>query len=116
MIWFQLIPAIPKSWKKDLKIDQGSCRNLLYLNHHLMKNNQIYSIEKLKANELYSLFISLRNTVPSSQKYFEIFFPGLSFTWKDFYVLPRIVTINTRLCVFQYKVLYILTKIFTFSS
>ena len=94
--WFQLIHAIPKSWKKDIKIDQGNCRNLLCLNHHLIKNNQIYSIEKLKANELYSLSISLKNTVPTSQKYFENFFPNLSFTWKDVYILPRIVTINTK--------------------
>ena len=70
---FQLIHAIPKSWKKDIKADQGNRRNLLYLNHHLIKNNQIYSIEKLKPNELYSLSISLRNTVPTSQKYFERF-------------------------------------------
>ena len=34
--WFQLIHAIPKSWKKDIKVDQGNCRNLLYLNHHLI--------------------------------------------------------------------------------
>ena len=52
---------------EDIKIDQGNCQNLLYLNHHhLIKNNLIYSIEKLKANELYSLSISLRNTVPNS--------------------------------------------------
>ena len=91
--WFQLIHAIPKSWKKDIKIDQGKCRNLLYLNHHPLKNNQIYSNEKLS--------ISLRDTVPTSQKYFEKFFPSLSFTWKDVYILPRIVLLR----VFQYKVL-----------
>ena len=51
--------------------------------------------------------MSLRNTVPTSKKYFENVFPSLSlsFTWKDVYILPRIVTINTRLQVFQYKVL-----------
>ena len=103
--WFQLIHAIPKSWKKHIKIDKGNCRNLLYLNYHLIKNNQIYSNEKLKANELYSLSILLGNTVPTSQKYFEDFFPNLSFMWKDVYILPRIVTINTRLRIFQYKVL-----------
>ena len=47
----------------------------------------------------------MRNTVPTSQKYFENIFQSLSFTWKDVYILPRIVTINTRLRVFQYKVL-----------
>ena len=87
------------------KNDQRNCRNLLYLYHHLIKNYQIYSIEKLKANELCSLSISFRNTVPTSQKHFENFFPSLSFTWKDVYLLPLIVTTNARLQVFQYKVL-----------
>ena len=50
-------------------------------------------------------FISLRNNVPTSQKYFEFFFLNLSFTCEDVYILPRIVITNTRLCVFQYKVL-----------
>ena len=67
-----------------------------------MKKTQIYFIEKLKANELYSLSISSRNTAPTSQK---VSFPSLSFTWKDIYILPCIVTINTRIPVFQYKVL-----------
>ena len=38
-------------------------------------------------------------------KIFWIFFPYLSFTWKDVYIIHRIVTINTRLRVFRYKVL-----------
>ena len=84
--WFQLIHAIPKSWKKDIKIDQGNCRNLLYLNHHLIKNNQIYSIEKLKANELYSLSISLRNTVPTSQKYFVFFSKSMFYVDRCLYL------------------------------
>ena len=46
--WFQLIHAIPKSWKKDIKSDQGKCRNLLFLNHNLIKNYQIYSTDKFK--------------------------------------------------------------------
>ena len=36
-----LIHVIPKSWKKDIKTDQANCRNLLYLNNHLINNNQI---------------------------------------------------------------------------
>ena len=31
------------------KIDQGDCRHLLYLNHNLIKNNQIYSIAKAES-------------------------------------------------------------------
>ena len=77
----------------------------IYISVPLIKSNQTYSIKKVKANELYSLSISLRNTVHISQKCFEIFFPNLSFARKDGYILPRIATINTRLRVFQYKVL-----------
>ena len=43
--------------------------------------------------------------MPNSQKYFESFFPSLPFAWKDVYIFPRIVTNNTRLRDFQYKVL-----------
>lgn len=53
--WFKLIHVIPKSWKKDINIDQGNCQNLLYLKYHPIKNYQIYSIEKLTASELYLL-------------------------------------------------------------
>ena len=73
-----------------------------YLNHGRKTYNQIYSTEKLKSNELYSLSILMRNTVPTSQKYFENFFPNLCFLWKDVYILPRIVTINTGLRLFHY--------------
>ena len=45
----------------------------IYISVPLIKSNQTYSIEKVKANELYSLSISLRNTVLISQKCFEIF-------------------------------------------
>ena len=72
--WFQLIQAIPKSRKKDRKNDLGDCRNIVYLNNHLIKENQIDFIEKLKANELYFLSMSLRKTVPTLQKYFDFFF------------------------------------------
>ena len=47
----------------------------------------------------------MRNTVPISQKYFELFFPNPYPTGKDVYILSHIVTINIRSRVFQYKVL-----------
>ena len=35
----------------------GNCKNLLLLNPHVIKNNQLHDIEKLKAKELYSFWI-----------------------------------------------------------
>ena len=50
--WFQLIYAIPKSWKLAILNDKGNCQNIVYLNHHLIKNNEILLIEKLIPKEL----------------------------------------------------------------
>ena len=103
--WCQLIHALPKSWKTTIADDQGQYRSIVFLNHHLLKDRQIYSIEKLNSKELYSLSISLKNTIPSSRKYFENLFPGTSIVWKDVYRLPRLVTVNSTLRMFHFKIL-----------
>ena len=46
--------------------DSGNCKSIIYLNHQLVKNNQILETEKLIPKELYSLFIVLKNELPSS--------------------------------------------------
>ena len=51
--WIQLVHAIPNHWKKKLTENTIKSQNISYLNHHLIKRNQIYSFEKLIANELY---------------------------------------------------------------
>ena len=38
---------------KKMVHDNRNCKNLLLLNHHLMKNNHLYDVEKLNAKELF---------------------------------------------------------------
>ena len=66
--------------------DKINCKNIIYLNHHLIKNNQILAIEKLIPKELYSLSIVLKNELPTSQKYFPNIFPNLQVDWKEIYL------------------------------
>ena len=103
--WYQVLNSIPNSWKKILLNDGGNCYNLLYLKHHLIKNNLILALEKLSPAELYSLLIVTRNSIPSSQKYHKDLFTAVDVEWKDIYLLPRKVTIDTKLRIFQYKIL-----------
>ena len=103
--WFQLIHTNPRPWKLAVLNDKGNCKNIIYLNHHLIKNNQILAIEKLIPKELYSLSIVLKNELPTSQKYFCNIFPNLQVEWKEIYLLPRKVSIDTNLRMFQYKIL-----------
>ena len=103
--WFQLIHAIPKSWKKDIKIDQGKCRNLLYLNLHLIKKTKFTPLKSSEQINFILFPYRWEILCLPHKNILKFFFPSLSFTWKNVYVLPRIVTINNRLRVFQYKVL-----------
>ena len=43
---------------------------------------------------------------PTAQTYLEKNFQNPELKWKDIYTLPRRATINTNLCIFQYKVLH----------
>ena len=72
--WIQLVHAIPNHWKKKLTENKINSQNLSYLNHHLIKINQIHSFEKLIAKELYLISLQYETTTPTSQKYFESMF------------------------------------------
>ena len=103
--WYQITNTIPSSWKLTLLNDNGNFQNLEFLSHHLIEKNQILVLEKLISKELYSLSIFLKTEIPASQKYFIRLFPNLQYGWKDIYLLPRKVTIDTKLRIFQYKLL-----------
>ena len=92
----QLIHAIPTAWKKELENDNGDCKNLMILNHHLIKNNQLYTIEKLISKELYSFSIFFKNVKPTLQVYFQNYFSNEQLVRSDIYCLPRIVAIDSK--------------------
>ena len=90
------------------------------MNHHLIKNSKILAIEKLIPKELYSSSIVLKNELPASQKYSCNIFPSLQIEWKEIYLLPHKVSIDTNLRLFQYKILnnilYLNKQIFIFNK
>ena len=107
-MWFRLLhEIIPKQWKRIIKTTNDSCSNIVYLSHHLVKNNRIVALEKLHSKETYSFYqnISQNMGTSTSQQYFKTFFPHWNLGWKLIYLLTRILTKNTSLRAFQYKVL-----------
>ena len=78
--WAQLIHAIPHIWKNQIEQNlTKSESNPLVLNHRLIKH---------------------------AQSYFENSFPNYTFDWKQIYLLPWIITINSFQRNFQYKILH----------
>ena len=70
-----------------------------------MKSHQTHSAEKLTAKELYLISLQHKTATSSSQKYFESMFRDLTLRWKQIYALTRIITIDSKLGCFQYKIL-----------
>ena len=53
--WMQLVNSIPSNWKNNLKHSNTYSQNFILLDHYLVKSNSLFSIEKLKQRESYSL-------------------------------------------------------------
>ena len=84
-------------------------QNLSYLNHHLIKSNQIHSVKKLTMKKLY--LISLQHKAATSEtlkKYFESMFRDLALYSGNISLLFHFITnIDfSKLQCFQYKLLH----------
>ena len=56
--WAQLIHVIPQIWKNKIKQNlTKNKRNVLVLNHHLIENSRILTLDKLTVKEIYSILI-----------------------------------------------------------
>ena len=82
-----------------------SLHELTFSGHHIIKKYQIYSLSKCNSKEVYSLKVSLNETKTKLQIYSKKLFPNKEIKWKCIYLLPRRVTSDTNVRVFQYKVL-----------
>ena len=58
--WIQLVNAIPSNWKNNLKHSDTYSHNLILLDHHLVKSNSFFNIEKLESRELYCIINTSR--------------------------------------------------------
>ena len=77
--------------------------NLCIFDHHLIKKSNLYCLNKLRSRELYQIQISEK--YKKSQLYYERYFNKFDFDLKSVYLLPSMVTVDTKLRVCQYKIL-----------
>ena len=119
-IYSQIIHSISKSWKDTFIANSENIKNLVFEGLHLIKNHHIYCLNKLGTKEIYSILIESTDSKPSSQMYYKNIFQNSNLDWKTIYMLPRIVTKDSRLQVFQYKllnnVLYLNKMLFRFGK
>ena len=104
----QITHAVPSLWKNILWNYTESIKNLVIQDHHLIKQHQIFPLNKLNSTTLYEILIDASKIKPASQTYFENLFPNFNPDWKSIYLLPRRMILDTNRRMFQYKLLIVL--------
>ena len=56
-IYNEIIYSISKSWKDAFIANSENIENLVFQGHHLIKNHQIYCLNKLSSKEVYNLIL-----------------------------------------------------------
>ena len=101
-------------------MDSENSINLAIQDHHLIKKHQILCLNKLDSKELYNIQPLANFLKTTSQVYFENIFAGHVFEWDKIYIVPRRVTTDSKIRIFQCKilhnVLYLNKKLFEFNK
>ena len=117
--YMRICNAIPSSWKISLLQDSENTHGLVLYEPHIVINQTVHHILKLRAKFLYNLLLGKMERRLTAQRYFSnLFMLPDDFHWTKIYDLPRKTTVDSRLRVFQYKflnnVLHLNEKLFHF--
>ena len=82
--WLQIIDALPKSWKDTILKYKEIAKNLVIFDHHIVRESQICSLNKLTSKELYVILVDANSVKPTAQDYFENLFESSDFNWKKY--------------------------------
>ena len=104
--WLQIIDALPKSWKDTILKDKEIAKNLVIFDHHIVRESQICSLNKITSKELYVILVDANSVKPIAQDYLENLFESSDFNWKKIYFLIRNTTLGTKVRLVQYNVLH----------
>ena len=95
-VLMRVFDAIPLEWKTLLKD----------MPNNLLRNNEYHdNTFPTSSKEVYWDLIRKTEKPPVSKSKYEQLFPTHDLPWKDIYLLPRSVTLDSKLREFQYKVL-----------
>ena len=97
----QIIHTLPQHWEETIKQFAGNSSDLYIQDHHLIKCNTVYILEKLNSKELHHMQLYLKYDKPTCQSYHEKNFHDYDFNWKLMYRLPCIATLETKIHIFQ---------------
>ena len=91
---------------EQIFINSRNLINLVIQDHHFIKKHQILCLNKLDNKELYNTELLANFLKPTLRVYFENVLAGHIFEQDKIYIIPRIVTTDFTIRMFQYKILH----------
>ena len=70
--WLFLVDAMPKLWVEALNKDLELSVNLAIYDHNLIKNCQLYALDRLVSKELYNISLCSVYEKTAAQNYFKL--------------------------------------------
>ena len=71
----------------------------------MLQGSRVITLDKLTSTEIYSILISRAQHKPLSNIYLENLYNDYNIDWTAIYMLPHLITNNTYMRSFQYKIL-----------
>ena len=105
MYWLQIINALPKTWEDIVLKDKGHAKSFIIFDHHIVRNFQIHSLNKLTSKELNLILVQANTVKPIAQYYLENLFETSQFNCKIYFLIHN-TTLDIKAHMFQYKVLH----------
>ena len=93
-----------KNWEFIIKKNYHNAANFITHDYHLVKGPRAKTLDKLTLTEIYSIFILKVQNKPFSNIFLENLFNDNGTDWAAIHMLPCLVTYNTYMRSFQYKI------------
>ena len=106
-ILMRVVSAIPNRWRGIIKAESTFCKPTPCIEDffQIPIRGEMVDISNISSKLIYKEFCSRKVVDPTAQTKFENEYPAFSFDWKGIYSLAFVVTLDTRLRAFQYKLL-----------
>ena len=109
LIFLGLFNSIPSPWKSLLnstaeRFDASTISQGSKLDYSLYSDVNV-SLDSLTSSKLYWKLVELIQVFPSARYKFISLFPDTYLDWDVIYLIPHLVTLDTKTRIFQYKLL-----------
>ena len=105
MKWFSLIASVPTSWKVEIRNYFSGTEDTCTSCTPTIPQPKASLLQDMSVKAAYKILIRPLVKAPTSQKSLEKLLCRQDLNWASIYMIPQMVTVESKLRIFQYKVL-----------